>query len=124
MAQELEGRRQPDDDRHALASDETQTSYWALLEDVPVPGGTPESGDKFTLDEASGRYVYTRVVDPLVGTPATDMDIKVNLTQIAVQSAITHTPTLSRSIATKVAEKQRYRSKRGDWWGKIARKKS
>ena len=125
MARELEEQRQLDDDQHTLTSDETQISYWALLENVPVPGGTPESGDKFMLEEARAEQINqcldTQEADSLVGTPATGMDIKVNRTQIAVQSAIAHTPTLSRSIATKAAEKQRYRSKRGDWWGKIAR---
>ena len=124
MARELEEQRQLDDDQHTLTSDETQISYWALLEDVPVPGGTPESGDKFMLEEARAERINhclgTHEADSLVGTPTTGMDIKVNLTQIAVQSAIAHTPTLRRSIATRAAKKHRYRSKRCDWWRKIA----
>jgi len=124
MALELEEQRQLDDDRHTLTSDETQISYWALLEDVPVPGGTPESGDKFMLEEARAERINqcsdTQEAYSLVGTPATGMDIKVNLTQIAVQSAIAHTPTLRRSIANRAARKRRYRSKKCNWWKKIA----
>ena len=124
MARELEEQRQLDDDQHTLTSDETQISYWALLENVPVPGGTPESGDKFMLEEARAEQINqcldTQEADSLVGTPATGMDIKVNRTQIAVQSAIAHTPTLRRSIATRAAKKHRYRSKRRNWWRKIA----
>ena len=75
-----------------------------------MPGGTPESGDKIMLEDAGAEQINqcldTHEADPLVDTPATDMDIKVNLTQIAEQSATSHTPTLRRAIATRAAKKQ------------------
>ena len=117
IAQELEERRRLDDDQSILASDETQNSYWALLEAVPVPGGAPESGDEIMLEDAGAEQINqcldTHEADPLAGTPATGMDIKVNLTQIAEQSATSHTPTLRRAIATRAAKKQwRQRSRK------------
>ena len=123
MVRELEERRQLDDDRHTLTSDETQISYWALLDEVLVPEETPGSGDKLMSKEAGAERISqfgdTHDADSLADAPATDMDIKVNLTQMAQQSAIAHTPTLRRSIATRAAKKHRFRSKSRDWWKKI-----
>ena len=110
IAQELEERKRLDDDQGILASDETQNSYWALLEAVPMPGGAPESGDEIMCEDAGAKQIDpgldTHEADPAVDKPATDMDVKVNLTQIAEQSATSHTPTLRRAIATRAAKKQ------------------
>ena len=120
--QELDKQKQPDDDQHTSASGETQISYWALLDEVLVPEETPGSGDKLMSKEAGAERISqfgdTHDVDSLADAPATDMDIKVNLTQMAQQSAIAHTPTLRRSIATRAAKKHRFRSKSRDWWKK------
>ena len=121
---ELDKQKQPDDDQHTSASGETQISYWALLNTVLVPEGTPGSGDKIMSKEAGAERTSqggdTHDADSLADAPATDTDIKVNLTQMARQSAIAHTPTLRRSIATRAAKKHRFRSKSRDWWKKIA----
>ena len=89
-----------------------------------MPGGTPEPGDKIMCEDAGAKQIDpgldTHEAYPAVDKPATDMDIKVNLTQMARQSAIAHTPTLRRSIATRAAKKHRFRSKSRDWWKKIA----
>ena len=53
MVRELKEQRQLDDDPHTWIGDETRISCWTLLEDVPVPGGIPESGDETRLEEAS-----------------------------------------------------------------------
>ena len=110
IAQKLEERKWLDDDQSTLASVETQGSYWALLEAVPVPGGAPESGDEIMCEDAGAKQIDpgldTHEADPAVDKPATDMDVKVNLTQIAEQSATSHTPTLRRAIATRAAKKQ------------------
>ena len=121
---ELDKQKQPDDDQHTSASSETQISYRALLNTVLVPEGTPGSGDKIMSEEAGAERTSqgrdTHDADSLADAPATDTDIKVNLTQMARQSAIAHTPTLRRSIATRAAKKHRFRSKSRDWWKKIA----
>jgi hypothetical protein len=112
MVQDLDEQRQLEHDRHTSAGDESQISYWTLLDDVSVPEGTPESGDKIMLKDAGAEQINqcldTHEADPLVDTPATDMDIKFNLIQIAKQSAAAHTPTSRRSIATRAAKKHRY----------------
>ena len=76
IAQELEERKWLDDDQSTLASVETQGSYWALLEAVPVPGGTPEPGDKIMCEDAGAKQIDpgldTHKADPAVDKPATD----------------------------------------------------
>ena len=51
--QELKKQRQLEDDPHTWIGNETRISCWTFLEDVPVFGGTPESGDETRLEEAS-----------------------------------------------------------------------
>ena len=57
IVRELEEQRQPDDERHTLAGDETQISYWTLLDDVSVPEGTPESGDEIMFVDAGAAQI-------------------------------------------------------------------
>ncbi len=72
MVRELKEQKQLDDEPHTWTGDETQTSCWALLEDVPVPGGIPESGDETRLEEAgakqSSQCLDTHEARPLVDT--------------------------------------------------------
>ena len=109
MVRELEERRQLDDDQHTLTGDETQISYWTLLEAVPVPGGIPESGDETRLEEAGAEQgsqcLDTHEAYPLADTPVTDKDIMFDLIQRAKQSATAHIPTSRKSIATRAAKK-------------------
>jgi hypothetical protein len=122
---ELKERRQLDDDQHTLTGDETQISYWTLLDAVPVPGGTPESGDETRLEEAgaeqSNQCPDTHEAHPVVDTPVTDMDTMFDLIQRAKRLAAAHTPTSRRSIATRAAKKHKYRgAKSCKWWKRLS----
>ena len=58
MVQELDEQKQLDDQHTSvMVIGETQISYWALLETVPSPGWTPESGDKVMLEEAGAERI-------------------------------------------------------------------
>ena len=81
IAQELEERKRLDDDQSILASDETQNSYWALLEAVPVPGGAPESGDEIMCEDAGAKQI-----DPGLDTHEADSERVWSISQA------THTP--------------------------------
>ena len=124
MARELEEHRQLDDDQHTLTGDETQISYWTLLEAVPVPGGIPEPGDETMLEDAGAEQINqcldTHEAHPLVDTSVTNMDIMFDLIQIAKQSATAHTPTSLSSIATRTAKNHKCRgAKSRKWWKKL-----
>ena len=51
--QELKKQKQLEDDPHTWIGNKTRLSCWTFLEDAPVPGGIPESGDETRLEEAS-----------------------------------------------------------------------
>ncbi len=51
--QELKEQRQLGDDPNTWIGNETRISCWSILDDVPAPGGIPESGDKTRLEESS-----------------------------------------------------------------------
>ena len=50
---ELKEQRQREDDPEAWTSDEPRITYWHMLDDSPVAGGIPESGDQARYEEAS-----------------------------------------------------------------------
>jgi hypothetical protein len=51
--QELEEQRQLGDDPNTWIGNEPRISCWSMLDDAPVPGGIPESGDETRREEAS-----------------------------------------------------------------------
>ena len=111
MVQDLDEQRQLEHDRHTSAGDESQISYWTLLDDVPAPEGTPESGDEIMIADAraaeTNQRLDTYTADPLADTPATGMDTTLNLIQIAKESATAHALTSHKSITAKATEKHR-----------------
>ena len=127
MVRELKERRQLDDDQHTLTGDETQISYWTLLDAVPVPGGTPESGDETRLEEAGAEqsnqcpdtHEAHHEAHHLADAPVTDEGIIDDLIHRAKRSATAHIPTTRKSIATRAAKEHKdRRESRYEWWKK------